>query len=329
MIMILIWLDSLLIRETLQNHELITRVSFQDFGRYVKVSSTMFFCAYGLKVSVDRPMSLVYLYPQNTKSDIVIRSETISSEEGTDDHTVSFPIDELGTFRISNGNSISFCPFPERKYDDALFSLTVFGICMGTILHQRGEFVLHGSCVTRGNKTILVTGVSGAGKSTLAAEFLKNGWEMVTDDIALIKGIEEGHPMVQSSYPSQKLWEDAIARNNIALDKQTVLYTEENRSKVNVHIDHFHEGLSPLTDIICLYPTEKECDIIPVTGLAIVDQLMRNTYRAYMIPESQRQQHFQRCITLSKQIRMHAVLRARDRDTAPELYEKIIQATED
>lgn len=200
---------------------------------------------------------------------------------------------------------------------------------MGAVLHQRGEYLLHGSCVTHDDITVIVTGTSGVGKSTLAAEFLKHGWEMVTDDIALIKGIEEGHPMVQSSYPSQKLWEDAAARYNIAPDKQTLLYTEDNRSKVNVHIDHFHEGLSPLTDIVCLYPTEKECAIIPVTGIAAVDQLMRNTYRAYMIPESQRQQHFQRCVTLSKQIRMHAVLRARDRDTAPELYEKIIQATED
>lgn len=250
--------------------------------------------------------------------------ETINSSQ-----KICFQLPKVGTFQVVDGQFVYCCPDMNQSLSNGFISVTLLGACMGAILHQRGEFILHGSCVTRGDKTILVTGVSGAGKSTLAAEFLRNGWEMVTDDIALIKGIEEGHPMVQSSYPSQKLWEDAITRYNIAPDKQTLLYTEDNRSKVNVHIDHFHEGLSPLTDIVCLYPTEKECDIIPVTGIAIVDQLMRNTYRPYMIPESQRQHHFQRCVTLSKQIRMHAVLRTRDRDTAPELYEKIIQATED
>lgn len=261
--------------------------------------------------------------------DVAVETSGHVLDQHNSEYYFEFSDRDMGLFQMVEGKTIHFSPFFTDISNKNCLLTYFLGPCMGAILHQRGEFLLHGSCVTRNGKTILVTGISGAGKSTLAAEFLKNGWEMVTDDIALIKGIEEGHPMVQSSYPSQKLWEDAITRYNIVPDKQTLLYTEENRSKVNVHIDHFHEGLSPLTDIVCLYPTEKECAILPVTGIAIVDQLMRNTYRAYMIPESQRQQHFQRCVTLSKQIRMHAVLRAKDRNTAPELYEKIIQSTED
>lgn len=285
---------------------------------------------FDLVVESDCVLSYVELWHgYRNKTKVQIQAITTGYCQKRNSRDISFEIDDIGSFLISDGIKIVYFPALNREVDADKLATYFLGPCMGAILCQRGEFVLHGSCVTRNGKTILVTGVSGAGKSTLAVEFLKNGWEMVTDDIALIKGIEEGHPMVQSSYPSQKLWEDAITRYNIAPDKQTLLYTEDNRSKVNVHIDHFHEGLSPLTDIICLYPTEKDCDIIPVTSLAIVDQLMRNTCRAYMIPESQRQQHFQRCVTLSKQIRMHAVLRARERDTAPELYEKIIRATED
>lgn len=288
----------------------------------------MTYKVFGLIISSDYEFLQLPTIDNDQQTDICIRVTHDFEQTCGSDFVFSFTEPEIGSFYFEHGQDIVFVPSAIGN-QTGIVSTILLGPCMGAILHQRGEFVLHGSCVTRNGKTILVTGVSGAGKSTLAAEFLKNGWEMVTDDIALIKGIEEGHPMVQSSYPSQKLWEDAIARYNIAPDKQTLLYTEENRSKMNVQIEHFHEGLSPLTDIVCLYPTEKECAIISVTGIAVVDQLMRNTYRAYMIPESQRQQHFQRCVTLSKQIRMHAVLRARDRDTAPELYEKIIQATED
>lgn len=258
----------------------------------------------------------------------IIFVKTISEEPLETKQTFRINVENLGSFFIMEGRYIFFLQESGIPFDEHRFFIFLLGPCLAAILHQRNEFVLHGSCVTDGSKTILISGISGAGKSTLAAEFLKNGWEMVTDDIAVIKGIEEGHPMVQSSCPSQKLWNDAVERYQISANIQALLYTEENRAKMDVHIEHFHEGLSPLTDIVCLYPTDQECDVIPVTGIAVVNQLMKNTYRPYSIPESQRQQHFQRCVTLSKQIRMHAVLRAKDRDTAPELYEKIIQATE-
>lgn len=283
--------------------------------------------AFGLIISSDHKLFRLPFEKNEQRTDVCIHTSDNAARISESECCFSLARPGIGSFCIAHGQDIIYVPSSVND-QPGVVSTILLGVCMGAILHQRGEFVLHGSCVTRNGKTILVTGVSGAGKSTLAAEFLKNGWEMVTDDIAVIRGIEEGRPMVQSSYPSQKLWEDATERYDIASDKQTLLYTEDDRSKMNVQIDHFHEGLSPLTDVVCLYPTEQESAVVPVTGIAVVDQLMRNTYRPYMIPASQRQRHFQRCVTLSGQIRMHAVLRAKDRNTAPELYEKIIRATE-
>ena len=36
-----------------------------------------------------------------------------------------------------------------------------------------------------------VFGASGAGKSTMASEFLKHGWQLLTDDVSAILNIEE------------------------------------------------------------------------------------------------------------------------------------------
>lgn len=232
-----------------------------------------------------------------------------------------YGVRDIAAFRITNGNLIEVDPDPSCA--DSHLGVYLMGSCMGAILHQRGFMPIHGSCVTDGSRSILITGDSGAGKSTLAAEFLSRGWKLLTDDVCAVYNIE-GTPMVQSSYPSQKLWQDAMDRYEKSGDDVHSLYFSETREKFGVNVaDSFFGGVSELSMVIRLLPADRPCSISPIEGMTKVDQLMRNTYRAFMIAPKDRPRHFQRCVTLSTKIPMALVIRENGKQCADTLYDMI------
>lgn len=230
-------------------------------------------------------------------------------------------------FRVSDGRLIEAHVMDGDS--DSYVAVYLLGSCMGAILIQRGFMLLHGSCVTDGRRSILISGNSGAGKSTLAAEFLKRGWKLVTDDVTCIFE-RDGKPMVQPSYPSQKLWRDAMDRYEKSGDDVHSLYVSADREKFGINVAaSFYDDCAPLSLFVRLMPTEYACGVAPVEGMTKMDQLMRNSYRAYFMAEEDRPRHFQRCIDLSQKIPMALALREKGRDCAPILFEKIIKFLEE
>lgn len=234
------------------------------------------------------------------------------------DTCVYFCLEDRIRFLIEDGKRITVELLADVQ--DGLIGLYLLGSCMGALLYQRGEFLLHGSCVTDGEHAILLTGESGAGKSSLAARFIQKGWSLVTDDVAMVRGVADGKPVVVPSYPSQKLWQDAIDRTGVRGEVYS-LYQEERREKFHVKADAFTEEKAELKMVVWLVPTESDCAVEEVPGFAGVDLLIRNTYRYYMMSEGLRREHFQNCVTLRNQVRIFAAMRAQNRDTTEELYE--------
>ena len=230
-------------------------------------------------------------------------------------------------FRVTNGNLIEADVCEADTESNA--AVYLMGSCMGAILVQRGFMLLHGSCVTDGTRSILITGDSGAGKSTLAAEFLKRGWKLLTDDVTCVFD-REGVPMVRSSYPSQKLWQDALDRYEKSGDDIHSLYFSEDREKFGVNVaDSFFDGTAPLSMAVRLIPADHPTGVSPIEGMAKVDQLMRNTYRMYFIEKHHMQRHFQRCVTLGTRLPMALAVRENGKDCAPVLYDMITKFMEE
>ena len=250
-----------------------------------------------------------------------------SERKLTSENSVFFRVVEAGRFRITNGNMIQVELAEDCK--ESVLAVYLMGSCMGAILIQRGYMLLHGSCVTNGKRSILITGDSGAGKSTLAAEFLKNGWKLLTDDVTCLYDIA-GTPTVQSSYPSQKLWQDAMDRYGKSGEDVHALYFSEDREKFGVNVaDSFLEGTAPLSMVVRLMPNGHSTLVSPIEGMAKVDQLMRNTYRYYMLEQQHQQRHFQRCVTLSTKLPMALAVRENNKDCAPVLYDMITKFMEE
>lgn len=228
-----------------------------------------------------------------------------------------FSVSGVGNFQVRGGHTITL-----QQAENAmpqLVSLYLLGSCMGAILYQRGGMLLHGSCVVKDGKGLLITGETGMGKSTMARAFLSRGWQLVTDDVAAIV-VQDGIHFVQSSYPSQKLWQDAMARYQLS-GRQ--LYRENEMEKFHVDVqNYFREGKVPLEGIVLLaIGPETMCHSIE--GIARVDQLMKNTYRPYLIPQDRREQHFQRCVTLADEVPLYLGVRTRASDGTEQLCSKM------
>lgn len=216
---------------------------------------------------------------------------------------MQFSVPQTAHFRIEKGNRITVCLLPGASM--GAVQLYVLGSCMGACLYQRGGMLLHGSCVAKDGKGLLLMGDSGVGKSTLARRFIEMGWQLVTDDVASIL-VQEGVHYVQSSYPSQKLWQDAMVRHAL---NGSPLYRENNTEKY--HVDAaaaFCPGLTRLCAVVRL-AVGAESSCTPMEGIAGVEQLMQNTYRPYMILPQNRERHFQRCVTLADEVPLYLGIR--------------------
>lgn len=83
------------------------------------------------------------------------------------------------------------------------------GPVLGLLLRLRGVVCLHGSAVATGDRGIILVGTEGAGKSTTAAAFARQGFAVLSDDIAALVE-REGIFEVLPAYPRVNLWPAAV-----------------------------------------------------------------------------------------------------------------------
>lgn len=72
-----------------------------------------------------------------------------------------FKFEGIGRYRVQNGNRIIVQP--EREASPSEIRLVLLGSSIGALLHQRGMLAIHGSAITDGNQTVILTGQSGVG----------------------------------------------------------------------------------------------------------------------------------------------------------------------
>ena len=283
--------------------------------------------AFGLVIESEIELMQIPSVESSSSADVVIVQKNLDEYDIENEYCkikkneLLFAYERSGKFRVTDGKQIEFDP--NNGCANALLGAFLLGSGIGAILHQRGYMPLHGSCVTDRNNSIMIVGDSGAGKSTLAAEFLSHGWELLTDDVAALSDIETT-PMVQASYPSQKLWQDSMKQYEKTDEDIHSLYTSENREKFGVNVsEYFYDGCCPLRLIVRLMPADEVCSITPIEGMTKLDQLMRNTYRSYMIAPENRERHFRRCAALAGKIPMVLVTRQNGVQCADKLYEMI------
>lgn len=117
--------------------------------------------------------------------------------------------EEDGVYLVRGGREIIIDPVPGA--DEQLLRLTILGIALGILLHQRGVLTLHSSAVAVNGAAIAFLGAKGAGKSAIAGALQAQGYPVVTDDIVALDVHAANGPLVLPGVPQLKLWPDVAA----------------------------------------------------------------------------------------------------------------------
>ena len=123
--------------------------------------------------------------------------------------TMSFP--GAGRFLLDLAHNTIWFSFGSENRE--LLRLPLLGPVIATYLHASGSFVLHASAVTTPFGAVAFLGDKGAGKSTTAAAFIRQGLQLLTDDLlvcgASANGLGEAY--CESSFAQLKLTPQAAA----------------------------------------------------------------------------------------------------------------------
>lgn len=227
-----------------------------------------------------------------------------------EDGAIHLGVRGVARYRASGGNEIRVDPDPAARPEDVRLYLT--GAMMGTILHQRGSFPLHASCVTIAGKGIALAGPSGAGKSTLVAALLQRGASLVSDDVCVLTPLSSGRFGVWRSAARTRLDADALA----ALDwpDQQLETAGGNRGKLLVPVDTSADAGDPvaLHRVYVLRDGEGEPRTESLEGLEAVTALVEETYfLAYAVALGLASQCFRHAAALASKVEVARLLRPR------------------
>ena len=238
-------------------------------------------------------------------------------------------IDDVADFFAHDGNEIIVDMTP--GVSEEVVRMYLMGSGMGAILFQRGIIPIHGSCVCKDGKAMIITGDSGAGKSTMAARFLREGWKLLTDDVTPLV-FKDGIYYAQSTYPGQKLWQDCIDRND-AEERVVgnIIREDDGREKYQLNAGrYFVYDTIPIRAAVMLTRGTDKLYLKEVTGFAKTDLLMRNVYRRFYVIDKEGQTELLRtCFGLGKQIKALLAERPDGENTEDQIYEYILKQLEE
>lgn len=111
-------------------------------------------------------------------------------------------------YLIENGTTIVI----DRDADSRCDMVFVLAFALPALLMQRGTLVLHATTVARNGAALCIVGESGAGKSTLAAELLRRGLRLVSDDVTALDLAATGAVQALPGHSRYSLHETTQAR---------------------------------------------------------------------------------------------------------------------
>ena len=158
------------------------------------------YCAYGLRIHADLNCPELRPHPQESGDPDVTIHLLPPSEKALEPAENGLYEVQPGIFRLSvpgvaqyrveEGRRIVIEPLADVPLEKV--RLFLLGSAMGALLYQRGLFPLHGSAVETPWGAMIFVGTQGAGKSTLAAQFHRQGYRLLSDDVCAVAPAPDG-----------------------------------------------------------------------------------------------------------------------------------------
>lgn len=252
----------------------------------------------GLVVEADTPLpGLAPLAPGHRPVDVTIAAGPVpdglddASHRGVNwdfaDGAFLLRVPNLVRVLVRDGTRIVYALARPDAVDGLVF---VVATGFGTLLHQRGELVLHASAVERYGRAVAFAAPSGIGKSTLATVLCQRDCRFLADDICLVGA--DGQ--LQPDGRQLKLWLEALrGLDMVAAAGAPVRSSFE---KYFVAPAQTAAGPAPLDRLYLLADAKQPSDlgIVPLGPLEAVAALRSLVYRPRMVAMMEREiAHFQ------------------------------------
>lgn len=242
---------------------------------------------------------------------------SFSEEEGL------FQIPGVGRFYISSGNRIIVNLNLETQLEDV--GMYLLGSVFTILLMQRGAYPLHGCTITDFKHTFLIVGDSKAGKSTIARKAVEEGYQILSDDVTLVKVNDEGRIIAYPSYPSQKLWVDSMNVFGIPLEGKKQLF--KRLDKYYLDDEKAFCGVEKELDAMIQLTSNDKTQLVELrllSGSAKVQALINNTYRyEYVIDMGKKAAHFNFIRQIINEIDIYSMTRPTNVMTVDDQFEAI------
>ena len=160
---------------------------------------------------------------------------------------IIFKKDGVATYEINDGREIIINISDENKLNTALYYS--LNIPIGCIFFQRGFICLHGSSVSKNNKSYAFVGSPGSGKSSFAAFLSNNGFKFASEDICIIDKATFNSP---GSFPLIKLSDPAASLCTLSNTIDEIDKDSKNRSTYSIDENFFQKEESKINALFVL-----------------------------------------------------------------------------
>jgi len=244
------------------------------------------------------------------------KSHGVLYEANREEFIFKFP--KIGSFSVKCGSEIIIQPADSASKSE--IRVFLLGSVMGALLHQKKIFPIHGSTINTSKGAIIISGRSCTGKSTLAAAFYKAGFEVIADDVSVIKSNLDGDFIVTPGIPYLKLWKDSLDELGINGKLERV---RDDMEKYKLPLT----GISPLKSNVVkkviILSIKNSSGIVhsEIRGNEKFAILRNNSYRAQFIYGlDQTESHFEMLSNLSRAIQLFKV----ERPSSPFLIDDLL-----
>lgn len=238
---------------------------------------------YGLVIDSELPLPEALAAPPEARAQVRVRLADVAPDGFGDGERLGpfawsgpgvlwLSVPGVARFLVRDGQEIVVDP--HHGIDEDTVRLFLLGSPLGALLAQRGTFALHGNGIRLGDGCLVCCGMSGAGKSTLAAEFMRRGHQVLTDDLAPV----DDRCRVLPGTARLKLLPDAAKRLKLSVDG--VPAVRPGVAKLNLELGAaFCAEPAPLRWVYVLGQRGRELEITTVRGIECLAPLCRHTYR--------------------------------------------------
>lgn len=177
---------------------------------------------FGLKVSSERAFPELLEIDATETVDVHIKFTPVKALEKKDaEGDILYIIDEnvfylklLDYARIyavhEKFTTISIDIIDPDQY--SIIKSWLFGSVFTAVLQMNNRFALHASAIKTEEGVVLFCGRSGVGKSTIATRLKKEGFEIISDDKAVLTISDDQNIYIEPSIQITRLWDDSIEK---------------------------------------------------------------------------------------------------------------------